>query len=1015
MINNLLISALIGAFGNAGSGQILRFARRWAGERIGLVLEKQKSNGLRAELFARDLEDSGKLSEELFDALAQLRPENAPIVERAREAWRAEQQRSESLSFPASGSASSPDPWLADLETALRAIETPPSGPPQDYVDAAALLPSFKPRMLSAIAVEDTEAARDGLTRMASLVDDDSDGCWVLKPRVRRTTIARMEKDGTLSRGIELARQLDRDQKFGLYFSVLEEIVQNGSVKIGPRVPHERLLAARAIGDWFHEVADPPVNLDRLSVILEAREKIEPLRKLAGSHFRGRDEELALLRDPEGFGPNHKRVLAITGIGGSGKSAVIGRHLLSLLDQPLPGPWAYLDLDRGEVDITSPRKLIERIARNLGLLYAGLDDAETRGFNALESFAASDVVEDVFKSWLPTGDSDEALLEALNLRIEQLGAGDLLLVFDTFEQAAVRGPDVINNFAKFIELVLAKIPRARIVFSGRGSIPMPLDMESRQLKDLDEKSADSVLKSYGIEDAAFRQRILKVMGRNPLSLRLASAAFTSKRLSPEDLDTFEAEAKSTQLQGMLYTRVLGHIRDPEIERIAHPGIVVRRVTMQVIQKVLADVCEINAAHAPIIFARLPNHVELFEPVREPLAGGALASASTLRHRQDLREALIEVMLDDPRWKDDIPLIHQRAVDYYEGSRGLIARVEELYHRLMLDQDPEILDPLWQRAYAEQKLTADADQFLTRSLAPAWFEKLPTRARRWLAPRLGYDFLEDGRDIRLVDWEIRTARIARARLDSGDAQGALTVLAERPDRSPASPLTALEAEALSRTGRLTDALQKIDEGLLSGVTHQEVPQAYRLALHLLAADTAVAAGALEAASTHAHAALNLAPRTELSSRLRALDVLVRARHDPVTMKQLEETFVGAPEQRVRLDEATAARVVGTVGASSTAVLAKAARTFGDRPDQKLMSEDLTPWTSLFETVAQKDGGQRFLIECAPRLGLASNQTDPVTIATEVIRHSLKGETLGKVLSRFGSDEAVRASSLATFVL
>jgi hypothetical protein len=333
---------------------------------------------------------------------------------------------------------------------------------------------------------------------------------------------------------------------------------------------------------------------------------------------------------------------------------------------------------------------------------------------------------------------------------------------------------------------------------------------------------------------------------------------------------------------------------------------------------------------------------------------------------------------------------------------------------MLDQDPEVLDPVWDRATSEQNVTTGGDQFLTRSLSPAWFEPLPKRARSWLAPRLGYDFLDEGTDLRLVDWEVRTARTARARLDSGDVQGALTALAERPDRSPASPLTALEAEAVSRTGRQSDALQKIEEAL-AAAKRPEVPEAHRLALHLLAADTAVAAGDLKVAADHANAALKLAPRTELSSRLRALDVLARAQHNPVIMKQLEHVFVDTPDTRLRLDEATAARVVGTLGASSNAVLTKAAKTFGDLPDQKLMSEDLTLWTSLFTTVAEKVGGDQFLIEFAPRLGLSSNQTDPVAIATGVIRYNLKGETLGKVLDRFGGDDAVRANCLATFKL
>ena len=266
-------------------------------------------------------------------------------------------------------------------------------------------------------------------------------------------------------------------------------------------------------------------------MLLEARDKIEPLEKLVGRHFRGRRDELATLAAPQGFGPQQKRVLALTGIGGVGKSALIGRFILFLLDEDVPRPFVYLDFDRTEVDPGSQRKLIERMARNLGLLYAGLPSSQE--LYALEAIAAGDpnAPEESLADWLPTGGTDEELLRALRSRLELLGRDDLLLILDTFEQVAVRGPEVIRYVADFVELVLRVLPEARVVVSGRGQIALPLDMHPMRLEDLDPESADAVLEARGVDDQAVRSRIAEVMGRSPLVLRLASQAVKSGKLS----------------------------------------------------------------------------------------------------------------------------------------------------------------------------------------------------------------------------------------------------------------------------------------------------------------------------------------------------------------------------------------------------------------------------------------------------------------------------------------------------
>jgi hypothetical protein len=1011
-LETTLVTAVLAAFGKAAVGQLGRFARSVVGEKIGLAVEREQSSTAQALRLARELLDSGELSEDVFDALKHIGPEYAELVETARRDWRKEQQ--DALATPAAagprpagdaGTLSAPqasgaaDPWLQALDAALDEAPAPPPAPPQAWVDAAALLPSFDPRRLEQIPVEiEGHGADDALVAMARLVEQDARGEWVLKSEPRREAITRMAVDETMQSRLVLAEHLAGHARHAVFLQLLNEICANGHLAISIGDPQERLLAAQAIAGWFQRSHLRPVDLDRLSVILEARTTIEPLRKLVGTHFRNRDDELATLQSPDGYGEEHKRILALTGIGGVGKSALIGRYVLASVDRDLPEPVVYLDFDRSEVNAANPRRLLELVARSLGLLYVG--QQASAGFYQIEAASAGDAPSSVrqLADWMPIGNTLADMMAGLGHRLRSLGREDLVLIFDTFELVSALGPEIAERFADFVRGFLTILPAARVVISGRGKIVLPLDMHALVLKDLDPLNADAVLQARGVADAALRLRIIEVMGRSPLVLRLAATAVLNERLKLDDMAQFEAQARSTKVHGLLYTRILGHIRDPEIERLAHPGMVVRRLTAEIIRVVLAEVCAIDPARADDLFARLPNHIDLFEPASGTGAQvGALTDPGALRHRQDLREAIIDVMADDPRWREVLPRIHQLAAGYYAGQDGPVSRAEHLYHLLMLDTDPEFLDALWD---------ARAQPLLAR----AWTEPLPLRARSWLGLRLGLDWHASGEDMRLIDWEIRTARVAQDRLSVGDAAGALDILRERTDRTPASPLTLIEARALSASGQPADALALIEATL----ARMQAPAAQRLALHQLAAEIAGQDQQDATAALHAEQAAALASAAgDVAARLRAMEVLSRVRHSPETVHNLERVFAAAPERGLRGDERMVASVVRSIGAESNAVLRKAALTLGDLPQQDLLTNDVGTWRQLFETVQQQPGGGQMLASFAPRVGLGSNEDDPLRFAAEVIRHGRRGEAIDAVLNAFGDNSDIATGSLAIF--
>src|SRR5262249_27698968 len=150
--------------------------------------------------------------------------------------------------------------------------------------------------------------------------------------------------------------------------------------------------------------------------------------------------------------------------------------------------------DHPEVEPDNPKKLIELIARRLGLLYAGGESS--RLFHQLESASAGDplMASDL---GLRQGAPLDDLIQALDRLIRRLPIKkpSLLLVFDTFEQAQVRGPAVMQVFADRIQRILSLIPYAQVVISGRGSIDAFEDTLSIHVADLDQESADAVLQA----------------------------------------------------------------------------------------------------------------------------------------------------------------------------------------------------------------------------------------------------------------------------------------------------------------------------------------------------------------------------------------------------------------------------------------------------------------------------------------------------------------------------------------
>jgi hypothetical protein len=244
------------------------------------------------------------------------------------------------------------------------------------------------------------------------------------------------------------------------------------------------------------------------------------------------------------------------------------------------------------------------------------------------------------------------------------------------------------------------------------------------------------------------------------------------------------------IQGYLYRRLLGRIADKDVRKLAHPGLVLRRVTPELIEEVLAEPCGIvidESAGAEDLFNRLSQEVTLvtYEP------------DGSLRHRPDVRRIMLDSLARDAPLK--VRQIHERAAQFYHHQAGPEARAEEIYHRLFLEEDPTELDPLWEPG-VEQYLLGAVDE-------------VPQRARSYLASHVGVtrDDLQWDR-LEIEEWERLAEERVRQLMGYGKWQEALEVLSERSERTPGSALYLLEAQVLERLERWPEARRAAKDGI-----------------------------------------------------------------------------------------------------------------------------------------------------------------------------------------------------------
>jgi len=653
-------------------------------------------------------------------------------------------------------------------------------------------------------------------------VTTDLSDLWMLRPEIRRQTLHQLGDRAALVGALEA----NPDRLDNPLQRTLEEQIRGTAKRLEGQSLDELTRTLQAVR-WLQATELSLPDTAYIQRLMEERRVLAVFEQLT-ANFVGRTDDLRRLRDyvgvlePSGaiegvrrtfrrwFDQHEKPPLAFYAEGGAGKSTLIARFLLDHARVPEEQrfPYVYLDFDHPTVVAGEPATLLREAARQLAVQYP-------LGRQALEAFVVE--AQDAAQYTGPDRSLgagglevarqsalDERRYDQLHKRFARLvrdivrredDLGEyllpLLVVVDTYEEVQNRGIEHELRLWNLLEALRADFRSLRVVVFGRGPLERVPTTEQtlkpRLLEELDTPAAEALLRREGVKDQAAIETLCREVGGNPLSLKLAAQVYRSEREASSDRTGVERlertrlvffSAAESVVQGQLYQRILRHIRSPDVRRLAHPGLVLRRVTPGLIKEVLQEPCGVSVP-------TYERAEELFEALKREVALVTVEPDGALRHRSDVRRVMLKLIQRDK--PEQVTEINRLAVRYYERHPELSsptqARAEELYHRLQLEQAPDEIERRWMDGVAE---------YLRGALAE---DELPVASQPVLASLLGIRVSD--KVIAAADmerWERYTARVAEESIAKGRYEAALRALNERSRRrwSPGSPLHLLEA-------------------------------------------------------------------------------------------------------------------------------------------------------------------------------------------------------------------------------
>lgn len=569
-------------------------------------------------------------------------------------------------------------------------------------LEIAAVSGGFKPANISKNVSEENSNQQD-LSRLGSFCLVENRGTeifWTLKQSQRTFILNKLLKDKNRFKKL-LSQKLPSTDVFG---KLLRAVLRQDKIKL-ETLGNERLLALTAVVETLEGLREILIEYNE-KFLLPTVEQIRPLIQkvnflsdydvLLENGFYGREKELKQLDDflqlrqlPRDY-PYWNGVV-LTGIGGAGKTTLLAKFIRDAVAEKKASV-AVLDFDRPGIDPNDFYWLEAEISRQIGQQYSEITET-LRGERKLARRDKLDVAQSHPNSEAETVSESRGsrLLDDVRHKLNSvITAADkpFLLVLDTFEEAAQQGftDKMFNWLNEFGEIFYPSV--VKVVFSGRlfnyrDSFPPQPALPEIEVGEFEPFLAEKFLEKLGVSSPTARRLAeSNVLPHRPLELKLLAKLILEN--SSESIEELENEIraggeKAKELfAGIVYRRILLRIKDDTVRQFAYPGLTLRYLTSELLQKVLVPSLDIP-------------------PLSEAEAGQALEKLSSygwltykgengeLWHRKDLRRSMLKAMMHEQA--EVCARINNSAVQFFKDGNEQ-ERAEATYHRLMLIKTPQ---------------------------------------------------------------------------------------------------------------------------------------------------------------------------------------------------------------------------------------------------------------------------------------------------------------------------------------
>lgn len=608
---------------------------------------------------------------------------------------------------------------------------------------------------------------------------------WILSPDQRRSTLRQFLTQTQLDQVLEHAPTPWHDDLFG---QALHRLLSGHDVAFTrPRATDhdesllEHLRQNAALLDAVQFVRVVPVLdksvMDRLETEVKRQiQDIQKRRDLASGqptrHFGYRNVRRRLSNFLRGKTVDNRPVL-LTGTGGIGKSALLARLLQDWQTRQDAPITVILDFDRPQLKSGSPiqiaREILNQLAAGVRRAIEPADEAEAMS-KTLRDLRGRLLTTDTFGE-MRDHVSQAAALETM---FPEWFHGDwaaklrdypIALALDSFEAVDRQGGQVVTQILN-VELWLRNhLTGLRTVLSGRAAPlsgdelnhrfgPASRRIELRglsletgaQLLEQEDNSLATDEKPAVLTNPILRLQVSELLDGHPLALRIFVQYARGHQGDIVGLvDSLKQDEgfRAEFAHRFLYERILERIDDPEMRKLAHPGLVLRQINDDLIRFVLAGPClglpdgtlpsEEQAAR---LGQKLKDEYWLVDEDEPPF---------TLRHRADVRRMMVAGLFAGPRTGDtpqdrdrktalrrDALAVCTAARDYFLNGPPRQAGAEPMARWAELDEELREVQALHYAAFVSPADPPAFDVRMARALDLSLGEDLETLPPAWRA-------------------------------------------------------------------------------------------------------------------------------------------------------------------------------------------------------------------------------------------------------------------------------------------